>query len=130
MLTKAIVLHALLLLKVANTLSKNNSLWHNIFSTFAGRIAFGTKGFEPMTSCSQNRRATKLRYVPKKDFKMQFNLFMHHSKEVIDPSYGGMHHFIYKMIDWGYTPMHHPFSSPKVTYRSFFRRIHHLRHFC
>ena len=24
---------------------------------------------------------------------------MHHSKGVIDPSYGGMHHFIYKMID-------------------------------
>ena len=58
---------------------------------------------------------------------------MHHSKGVIDPSYGGMHHFIYKMIDPSlegcimakpsplvtidccYITMHHPFSSPKVT---------------
>ena len=32
---------------------------------YARKNMVGTTGFEPATSCSQSRRATKLRHVPK-----------------------------------------------------------------
>ena len=46
---------------------------------------------------------------------------MHHSKGVIDPSYGGMHHG-FAMIDWGYTLMHHSKGVIDPSYRG----MHHL----
>jgi hypothetical protein len=36
------------------------------------REVVGMEGFEPPTSCSQSRRATKLRYIPLSKFLMAF----------------------------------------------------------
>jgi hypothetical protein len=35
-----------------------------IFIGYPAKILIGMTGFEPATSCSQSRRATKLRYIP------------------------------------------------------------------
>ena len=57
-----------------------------------GKILFlvikmvGTRGFEPPTSCSQSRRATRLRYVPTATTKLPYHLRSNSVKKLRSPS--------------------------------------------
>ncbi len=45
--------------------------WCSIRLSYKRKVV-GMEGFEPPTSCSQSRRATKLRYIPLSKFLMAF----------------------------------------------------------
>src|SRR5262249_9707206 len=45
-------------------LGRSESLWHHGRTLRGWREMVGATGFEPATSCSRSRRATKLRYAP------------------------------------------------------------------
>ena len=47
--------------------SKNKKLTQFELYQFSVTNMVGTKGFEPLTSCSQSKRSTKLSYVPAGD---------------------------------------------------------------
>ena len=50
-------------------------------------LLVGARGFEPPTSCSQSRRATRLRYAPKINIKGLLPLFLNLCKNKFYKSY-------------------------------------------
>lgn len=65
---------------------------HRQFLGLAALLYFGVEGFEPPTSCSQSRRATRLRYTPLSC------LIDEYQKQMLDHT----HRFLYRQsfITW------------------------------